>query len=212
MVTENETGYAGGLTKFQKFGQWVDRSIRPLSYLAFAAAVVAEVWLLFRAPDAVQNKYLLSVTILLSAVMATCGWMWSGHVSRRLARKNQATILLLAIRDTEINNWKHEVYDYIKQLENEEDAALPIDEIEKLLGLYELLSIAVMNGTADEDMIKESQRFVFLRLYQGLKDHIEKRRGVEPGLYCHFVHYTKKWNESAPRFRPSYVKTDRDFL
>lgn len=219
MVTQNVTGYTGGLTKFQKIGQWVDRSIRPLSYLAFGAALVAEVWLLFQAPDAVQNKYLLSVTILLSAVMATCGWMWSGHISRRLARKNQATTILLALRDSEINNWKHKVYDYIKQLENEEDAALPIDEaalpideIEKLLRFYEFLSIAVMNGTADEDMIKESQTFVFLRLYQGLKSHIEKRRSVEPGLYCHFVHYTKKWNESAPRFRPSYVKTDRDFL
>lgn len=174
--------------------------------------MVAEEWLLFQAPDAVQNKYLVPVTILLSAVMATCGWMWSGHINRRLARKNQATTLLLALRDKEINNWKEKVYDYIKHLEKKDDIPQPIDEIEKLLGLYELLSIAVMNGTADEDMIKESQKFVFLRLYQGLKSHIEERRNVEPSLYCHFVYYTKEWNEGTPRFRPSYVKTDRDFL
>ena len=198
----------------------MDRSIRPLSYLVFGTALVVEGWLIFQAPDALQSKYLLSMTILLSAVMATCGWMWSGHISRRLARKNQATTLLLAIRDKEINCWKDKVYAYIEHLEEKDGSPLeerdrsplPLNEVEKLLGLYELLSIAVMNGTADEDMIKESQRFVFLRLYQGLKSHIETRQDIEPGLYCHFVHYTKKWNEGALRFRPSYVKTDRDFL
>ena len=199
-------------TRLQRVARRVDRSVRPFSYCVFAAALVVEAWVFFYVSREAQELYLLPLTILLSAIMATCAWMWSGHINRRLSRKSQALALLLAVRSQEVNSWKHEVYEYIRKLDLSEPSDPPVESIEKLLGFYETIAISVMNGTSDEDMIKESQRFVFLRIFQGLRQYIENRQKSHAGLYVHFVHYAIDWNEGTPHFSPTYVKTDREFL
>lgn len=190
----------------------MDSFIRPFSYLAFVAALAAEGWILFWAPSPTQDRYLFPVTILLTALMATCGWMWSGHTNRKLARKTEAVKLLLSLRVKEVNDWKKEVYNYIEDQKTDESTKIPIESVEKLLGLYEFLSICVMRGVADEETIKESQSFVFLRLFGGLRVHIQNQQETEPSIYCHFEHYTRKWNKNRSRFDPTYVKKDREFL
>jgi len=204
--------------------RWLDRCIRPAASLSFLSCFVFAVWLIGFAPDQITAKYLMPASIFLSALMATCGWMWSGHLNRRLNRKTQATNLLLAIRQPYVNQLKATVYGFIEERHKIAEAVetnpgnvlpqpkRPTAEIEQLLGIYELLAICVMNGTADEDMIKESQKFVFMRLYDGLKDYIDKRQANETSLYIHMVHYTKTWNEGSSRFKPTYVTKDRDFL
>lgn len=191
----------------------VDALIRPSTYLSLIIILILDLWLLLLAPAAVQDKFLILGVIILSALMATCGWMWSGHVSRRLSRRNQAVQLLLILREPHINQWKEDVYDYIRQRDKGKDPPFPVQSAEKLLGLYELISIAVMNGTADDEMVKESQHFVFLRLYKGLERYILERQKDYSSVYCHFSHYAKYWNPGVQEFTgPSFIGPDNEFL
>lgn len=116
--------------------------------------------------------------------------------------------LLLALRSPHVNEWKEEVYSYIDnhKAADEPIMTFPTDAADRLLGFYEFLSIAVMNGTADEEIIKESQRYVYIRLSNGLKDYIHDLQEDEASIYCHFTEYAEKWNED--RKRPNFVKKD----
>ena len=190
----------------------VDRWIRPLFYALFFAALSAEAWLIFCADEATHTKFLIPGTILLSAIMATCGWMWSGHINRRLNRKTQALSVLMFIRNEQVNEWKTNAYEYIRLKSEKKTANIPHEDVEKLLGVYEFVAISVMSGSADEDMIKESQKYVFLRLYQGLRDYIEERQKDHPSIYCHLVHYATEWNDGVSIFKPSYIGKEPEFF
>src|SRR5258708_6725698 len=113
----------------------IDQCIRPAFYSVFGAAFLIEMWLLFIAPDATQQKYITPATVLLSAIMATCGWMWTGHLNRRLARKTQAISLLLALRQQQVNDWKKTVYQFMDLQGQGQKPEVPLEDIEKLLGL-----------------------------------------------------------------------------
>lgn len=197
---------------WQKSKKWVDRNIRPFFYLLLLCSLGAEAWVIFFASPDHQAKYITSLTVLLSAVMATCGWMWTGHINRRSARKNQAMVLLLHLREQYVHDIKKIVYQYIKEKDEGKNPPMPLDVVERLLGLYEMIGIAVMNGTADEEIIYQSQSLVFLRLYTGLREHIEERQKAHRGLYCHFEYYAKTWNSKDDRFTPSYAHKDGEFI
>lgn len=200
------------LTRWQRFIIRADKCVRPFSYVVFFIALSIEIWLLTKASPEIQALYLLPGTILLTGIMATCGWMWSGHINRKLQRKSEAITLLLALRERYVDEWKTSVYGYIDAaVDNKPE--LPKESIQKLLGFYEMIGIAVMNGCADEDIIKESQRMVYLRLYQGLRDFIEGEQKEDTSFYCHFVYYALHWNEGTPRLgAPQYVKRTGDFI
>jgi len=189
----------------------VDRIIRPFSYALLAVVFFAELFFLFLANPATQSIYLTPISILLSALTATCGWMWSGHINRRIAKRTVAIELLLHLRGKEINDWKSKVYKYISDGGGE----VPDEDIQKVLGYYEFLSISVMRGAADEAMIEQSQKYVYYRLYSGLKPYIDKAIERHKDNYCHFIYYAKRWNpehfQTTPLRPPNYVPPDTEF-
>jgi len=132
-------------------------------------------------------------------------------MNRRIAKRTVAIDLLLHLRGRDINDWKAAVYKFIE----DERQPAPEDEIQKLLGYYEFLSIAVMRGAADEAMIEQSQRFVYYRIYSGLKPHIEAAMRKHQDMYCHFIYYAVRWNpeyfNASPPKPPNYVPSDTDF-
>lgn len=200
------------LTLWKKIKIWADVSIRPISYVVFLVALGIEIWLFTEASLEIQKLYLLPATILLTGIMATCGWMWSGHINRKLQRKRESMALLLSVRRSYVDDLKASVYEYI-DAPADKKPEFPEEDIQKLLGFYETISIAVMNGCADEDIIKESQRLVFLRLYEGVRNFIEDQQKKDASFYCHFVYYAVDWNEGAPRLGAAqYVKHNGDFI
>mgnify|MGYP003122374750 CR=1 FL=1 len=188
------------------FKKWVDMSVRPFFVVLNVCTASFIVCFTVYGDEYVAQKFLTPSIILFGALLATTGWLWSGHLSRKLNRKQQAVNLLLSLRQPHVNEWKKKVYNYIDNHADGEITQLPIEEIDKILGFYEFISIAVMNGTADEEIIKESQRYVYIRLYEGLRDYIDKVQKDEVSIYCHFSEHAKKWNYH--RKMPSFVRND----
>ncbi len=194
----------------KKVKRWADRNIRPFLYVSLILCFVLEVWLFVFASDVIQEKYLLSSTIFLSAIMATCGWMWSGHINRRLSRKQHAVTVLLPLLEQNVNDWKKEVYAYIDS--NEANKSIPMPQTQLLLGYYEFIAICAMNDTADEEVIRESERLVFKKLYEGMHEHIKQAQVKDKSIYCHLEKAAIEWNDGVSTFKEQYVKKEGEFF
>ena len=123
--------------------------------------------------------------------------------------------LLLYLRNPHVDKWKGTVNDHIATLNNLKNDEVPPSapiEADMLLSLYEVVAISVMNGTVDENMIRESQRYIFQQTYRGLLAHIQIQQKNDSSLFVHFVHYAKIWTSTTSEFEASYIEADMDFI
>jgi hypothetical protein len=118
-----------------------------------------------------------------------------------MARKTNAINLLARIGAADVNRIKATVYPYIEaydKFKREDDCtarpAMPEREIQELLGLYEQISVAVIYGAVDQEIIKQSQMLVFKRIYRGLCHHIERAQEGDSRLFIHFENLTCTWH------------------
>ena len=168
--------------------------------------------------DAETNyKWIVLTTSVAGACLATVGWMWTGRVNLAMMQSTNALHLLARSNENSIFALKEKVYPYIQEYENfavaaqsnksQQQAAptAPHEEIEKLLGIYEQLSVAVIQGAADEATVREAQSLVFKRIYAGLKHHIDYCQKSDPLYFKHFEDLTCRWfpdltpSPAAPR-------------
>lgn len=142
--------------------------------------------------------WIVLITALSGVVLATLGWIWTGRLQIQMQRDTNALSLLARIHEVDTYDIKEVVYQYIlayeDHVQNSRPAPkLPKKEIEKLLGIYEQLSVAILWGAATEGIIREAQSLVFKRIYTGLKPHIDLVQKDDPRYFEHFESVTCLW-------------------
>jgi len=155
-----------------------------------------------------RSAYREEITLLaalLAITVATIGWIWSGRMVILMARKTNAMALLERIGGPDVNSWKSKVYPYIEAYDKfkREDCAerppMPENEVQMLLGVYEQVSVAIIYGAVDQEIIKQSQLLVFKRIYRGLFHHIEKAQERDPKYFINFENLVCTWHPELQR-------------
>ncbi len=60
--------------------------------------------------------------------------------------------------------------------------------------MYEQISVAVLCGSVNEEMIKYSQDLIFERIYIGLKHHIDKVQQIDKNYFICFEGLACRWH------------------
>ncbi|MEO8374271.1 MAG: hypothetical protein ABI471_03535 [Sphingomonas bacterium] len=143
---------------------------------------------------------------MLALIAGTIGWMWSGRMSILMARKTNALAVMERLSSTYVASLKVKVYKYVAEYAAFQEAgcdsprpAMPDTEIEQLLSVYEQVSVAVVYGALDHDMLKQSQSLVFKRIYLGLRHHIDKVQQLDSKYYEYFERLTCTWHPEMQR-------------
>lgn len=150
--------------------------------------------------------------------LATCGWVYSNNRNRILQRKQiaikfihdhnfdpQWTEATRAIFNKFIDepsfNWDSLVEKrYGKnQALNEEEKTL-FRDLMCVLNYLEIAAVAVLNGAADEDILRETQRSTFVHGYSKLSPFIKKIRSDTQftSAYINFETLAKRWTPPPP--------------
>jgi hypothetical protein len=155
-----------------------------------------------------KSSYREEITLLaglLAILIATIGWIWTGRAAIIMTRKTNAIAFLHHISGAEIALLKDVVYPYIeaydefKRSDVGSKPPMPEAAVQKLLGHYEQLSVAVIHGAVDHDMIKASQLEVFKRIYRGLFHHIERAQEKNPRYFESFEKLNCAWHPDLQR-------------
>ncbi len=152
-------------------------------------------------------QWITLATLALTLILATIGWIWSARAQIQMQRSTNALQLLARTHEKSVFDLKQVVYNYIqehntylraarenpKSLEAQAAPSVPRAEVEKLLGVYEQLAVAVVTGSASEAVVKEAQCLIFKRIYTGLKLHIDYCQQDNPTYFIHFEQLTFRW-------------------
>lgn len=142
---------------------------------------------------------------LLALIIATIGWIWTGRMAILMSRKTNALALLQRLGSPDVNALKDVVYPYMEEYDKykREDGLqrpkMPENEVQMLLGVYEQVSVAIIHGAVDHDMIKASQLLVFKRIYRGLFHHIERAQEKDPRYFQSLENLTCTWHPELQR-------------
>lgn len=146
------------------------------------------------------------VAAMLAIIIATIGWIWSGRMAILMTRKTNALALLQRINSPEVNALKDKVYPYIEAYDKFKRGdgkparpKMPENEVQMLLGIYEQVSVAIIHGAVDHDMIQQSQALVFKRIYRGLFHHIERIQEQDKAYFQNFENLTCTWHPDLQR-------------
>lgn len=169
--------------------------------VATAAIIALAVWNAGRFKDEI-----IFIGALLAIILGTIGWMWTGRMSIIMSRKTNALALLERLSSEYVSKLKHTVYPYIAEYAefNEEGCTkprptMPELEIEQLLSVYEQVSVAIVYGAVDQEMLRQSQSLVFKRIYLGLRHHIDKVQLNDSKYYEYFERLTCTWHPEMQR-------------
>jgi len=166
-----------------------------------AVTVIAAMIVLAWFDPARYREEISLLAALLALSIATIGWLWSGRMAILMARKTNAIAVLERLSGQHVAEIKGVVYPYIEEynrFKRDDDCKdkpkLPEIEVQKLLGVYEQVSVSVIYGAVDHDMIKMSQSLVFKRVYLGLHHHIERVQEKDPNYFINFESLTCTWH------------------
>jgi Domain of unknown function (DUF4760) len=162
---------------------------------------------------------IILVASLLGVDLATIGWMWTGRLTADMARRTNALALLQRLSGADVDNWKNKVYPYIAEYRKWLDGhcpdnvrpVMPSDQIERLLGIYEQVAVAINCGAAHEGIIKDAQSLVFRRIYVGLSHQIEHAQKDNKDYFCCFEGITRRWHNDLNKQGLAQIKTDSLF-
>jgi hypothetical protein len=170
------------------------------------ASIFAAMVILAIADANIHREKIVFLAGGLAIVLATIGWIWSGRMGIIMARKTNALQMLARISGPDVNKIKEIVYPYIEKYEEfkrSDDCLqrpeMPQEQIQTLLGVYEQLSVAVIHGAVDHDIIKASQSMVFKRIYRGLHHHIERTQEKNADYFINFETLTCNWHPELQR-------------
>lgn len=153
-----------------------------------------------------SREKIIFLSAQLALIIATIGWMWSGRMNILMARKTNAIALLERLSSSHVSELKAKVYPYIADYNDFQDKdcsnprpQMPEKEIEQLLSIYEQVSVAVVYGAVDHQMIKQAQFLVYKRIYLGLRHHIDKIQVLDSSYYEYFERLTCTWHPELQR-------------
>lgn len=144
---------------------------------------------------------IIFIGALLAIVLATIGWIWSGRMAILMSRKSNSLSLLERLSSAYVSELKGTVYKYISEYNDFQDQEnnsskpkMPEIEIEQLLSVYEQVSVAIVHGAVDQQILKNAQILVFKRIYLGLRHHIDKVQELDKSYYEYFERLTCTWH------------------
>ncbi|MEH6699387.1 MAG: DUF4760 domain-containing protein [Brevundimonas sp.] len=142
--------------------------------------------------------------VLIAALFATCGWLYSGRKARTLAKKQHTlNVILQATFNKEFRDAQAVVRPCLiaKQCPDIHHPANPEREAFRMvLNHYELLAAGIRNGDFDERMVRDTQRGSLIDAYEVCENVIFKMRDARrrQTVYEHLEWLHSRWEKSPP--------------
>lgn len=72
--------------------------------------------------------------------------------------------------------------------------------LKTVLNCLEFTAVAVLNGAADEDIVRWSYGFYYEELNHKLREFFVESRGAakDPSMWCHFTELADRWDNNQP--------------
>lgn len=165
--------------------------------------------------------------ILIGAVFATLGWLYTSRRARTLAKKQHTiNVILQANFSKEFLDVRSEVTPHILKGECPKEVITGENEelrahFRNILNHYEFVSAGLRNGDFDEKLIKDSEKNTYLSLYKCCDQYIWDLRNSRDrmAIYEHLEWVYLRWEINKPnkfisflewvRGKPIYGKIDR---
>jgi hypothetical protein len=146
--------------------------------------------------------------ILIGAVCATAGWVYTSRRARTLARKQHTVnIMLQASLNKEFRSARDDVAPHVRakqvpDLNLQENKDLRIS-LRMILNHYEFMAAGVRNGDFDEVLLRDSERGTIMSLFEGCHDYIWGLRNNRSRLtiYEHLEWLHGRWETKRPRWQ-----------
>ena len=148
------------------------------------------------------------LAILISAVLATVGWLYSGHLNRVMERKQHTYRIVIRQKDDEEFAEALPVVralirkDNIPDSQDDEARADDIRRIDYLLNHYEFLCAAICAGDVDEKLVRACDETRIKRLHETMTGYISRARETQPTAFEHLEFIAGRWT-SDERTRAS---------
>jgi len=149
-----------------------------------------------------------STAIIIGAILATFGWIYTGRRGRTLAKKQHTiTVMMKANFDAEFLKARSEITNYIKGTSKLPDDFLTNDKyialgasVRRVINHYEFVAAGLRNGDLDERLVKDSERSTFVMVYVNMKDYIWSLRNGRDRMtiYEHLEWLHNRWEECPP--------------
>ena len=157
------------------------------------------------------------IAILIGAVLATTGWIYSGRRARTLAKKQHTiNVILQANFNEKFLEKRAKIAPHMKNgccpdgmLDgSEEELRVNFRDI---LNHYEFVSAGLRNGDFDEKLIKDSERSTYINLYKCCEKYIWNLRSGRKrmAIYEHLEWVHDRWEKSPPNFLVCFVEWSR---
>lgn len=145
--------------------------------------------------------------IIIGAILATAGWVYTGRRARTLARKQHTiNIMLKGNFDRDMRIAHQEVSPYFKNdkmklpSSNSEAFAELLPHWRLVLNHYEFIAAGIRRGDLDEKLVVDAERGTILGAYEKSEAHIfgirDNRRNQS--IYEHLEWLYKRWEKKPP--------------
>lgn len=168
--------------------------------------LVARIWQ-FLTP-VTNYKMLMSteIAILIGAVLATAGWIYTGRRARGLAKKQHTiNVILRANFSAKFLAKRQNIAPHVKAKKCPEALLDGSDEqlrrdFRDILNHYEFVCAGLRNGDFDEKLIKDSERGTYVSLYECCERYIWRLRDNRDRLtiYEHLEWVHRRWVIKPP--------------
>jgi hypothetical protein len=168
-----------------------------------------------------------TTAILVGAFAATIGWLYTARRARMLSRKQHTiTVILNTSSNVRFISQRNMIAPHLRNgqcptlwLNGNHDHLLIA--LRDVLNHYEFVAAGLRNGDFDEQLLKDSERATFVRLYERCEKYIWRCRDDRSRMtiYEHLEWVHRRWAKSPPgivqrfvefvRGRPFYGRLDR---
>ena len=144
--------------------------------------------------------------ILVAAVFATSGWVYTARKSRTLARKQHTINILLnssmsamkiSAQDT-LRKYLDETHDFPQKDSDDYNSIIP--DLRFLLNHYEFIAAGIRRGDIDEFLVLDTERRSILTAYEKTKHYIFALRNDRrsQSIYEHLEWLHARWESKPP--------------
>lgn len=139
------------------------------------------------------------IAIFISALTATAGWLYSGHLNRVMDRRQHTYRIVIRQKDDEkFAAALRRVRALIKandfpKSQDDDGRIDDVASIEYLLNHYEFLCAAICAGDVDENLVRACDETRIKRLCNKMADYIEVCRKDQPTAFEHVEFMATRW-------------------
>ena len=149
---------------------------------------------------------------LISAALATCGWLYAARRARTLSRKQHTVnVQLQASFNADFQTCLKILGAHI--LSKQDHSKIALDETlriatRRILNHYEFIAAGLRNGDFDEQLILDTERSTVIQIYDGCKEYIWSLRDDRKRMstYEHLEWLADRWNNPNPRRLRAFVE------